>query len=59
METPATNTDGQADVIMSIAKWSSNADLIVDCARLKYLRPEWRTLDPTYGLGTLLEAVAA
>lgn len=38
--------------ILAIAKWSSNAALIADCARLGYLRREWRTLDPTYGLGT-------
>lgn len=37
---------------MAIHKWSSNADLIADCARLGYLRAEWRTLDPTYGHGT-------
>jgi hypothetical protein len=30
----------------------TNADLVADCARLRYLRREWRTLDPTYGLGT-------
>lgn len=41
-----------ADPIMSIDKWSTNAALIADCARLGYLRKEWLTLDPTYGLGT-------
>ena len=38
--------------ILAIAKWSSNAALIADCARLGYLRKEWRTLEPTYGYGT-------
>lgn len=38
--------------ILSITKWKSNAHLIADCARLGYLRDEWKTLDPTYGLGT-------
>lgn len=37
---------------MAIGAWSSNAELIADCARLGYLRREWRTLDPTYGHGT-------
>lgn len=38
--------------ILAIDNWASNADLIADCAQLGYLRPEWRTLDPTYGKGT-------
>ena len=38
--------------VMAIDKWGTNADLIADCARLGYLRPEWLTLDPTYGYGT-------
>lgn len=38
--------------VMSIGKWATNADLIADCARLGYLRSEWKTLDPTYGYGT-------
>lgn len=38
--------------VMSIDKWASNAELIRDCARIGYLRKEWRTLDPTYGYGT-------
>jgi hypothetical protein len=38
--------------VMSIDKWSDNSALIADCARLGYLRPGWRTLDPTYGYGT-------
>lgn len=37
---------------MAIDKWATNADLIADCARLGYLRPEWRVLDPTWGYGT-------
>jgi hypothetical protein len=36
---------------MAIGQWPSNGHLIADCARLGYLRKEWRTLDPTYGLG--------
>lgn len=31
--------------------WKSNAELIEDCVRLGYLKPEWKTLDPTYGKG--------
>lgn len=38
--------------MLAIDKWVTNADLIADCARLGYLRPEWRTLDVTYGYGT-------
>lgn len=38
--------------VLAIQKWATNADLIADCARLGYLRPEWRTLDVTYGYGT-------
>ena len=38
--------------VMAIDKWATNADLIADCARLGYLREDWRTLDPTYGYGT-------
>lgn len=37
---------------MAIRTWASNAELIADCARLGYLRQEWRTLDCTYGYGT-------
>ncbi len=37
--------------VLAIDERPSNAELIVDCARLGYLRREWRTLDPTYGLG--------
>lgn len=38
-------------VIYAAQKWPTNAHMIVDCVRLGYLRREWRTLDPTYGLG--------
>jgi hypothetical protein len=37
--------------VMAIDDWPSNADLIRDCARLGYLRSDWRTLDPTWGYG--------
>lgn len=37
--------------VLAADRWQTNADLIVDVARLGYLRPEWRTLDPTYGRG--------
>lgn len=47
MAPPVTN-----DAVMSIADWPTNGHLIASCAQLGYLRPEWRTLDPTYGLGT-------
>lgn len=39
-------------VVLATQEWASNAELIADCARLGYLREEWRTLDPTYGYGT-------
>ena len=42
-----TGTDG----VMAIGSWKNNAELIADCARLGYLRSDWHTLDPTYGLG--------
>lgn len=38
--------------VLSIDKWQTNGHLVADCARLGYLRPEWRTLDPTWGYGT-------
>jgi hypothetical protein len=38
--------------VLAIQKWATNADLIAACARLGNLRPEWRTLDVTYGYGT-------
>jgi hypothetical protein len=37
---------------MATDTWPTNAHLVEDCARLGYLRKEWVTLDPTYGLGT-------
>jgi hypothetical protein len=39
------------DLILAATRWPTNAELIEDCARLGYLRKEWRTLDPTYGNG--------
>lgn len=36
---------------MAIDSYTSNADLIVACADLGYLRKDWSTLDPTYGHG--------
>lgn len=38
-------------MILAAEKWTSNADLIADCAELGYLRSDWLTLDPTYGRG--------
>lgn len=38
--------------VKAIDRWASNGHLIADCARLDYLRPEYRTLDPTWGYGT-------
>ncbi len=46
----ATYVIGDAPVL-SHGAWRNNAELIADVARLGYLRSEWRTLDPTYGLG--------
>lgn len=37
--------------VLAATAWKSNAHLILDCARLGYLRPEWDTLDATYGEG--------
>ena len=34
--------------VMAATRWTSNAELIADCARLGYLRDEWLTLDPTF-----------
>ena len=44
------------DEVLAFHAWPSNAELIADCARLGYLRPEWRTLDCTYGFGTFWKA---
>lgn len=38
--------------ILAAAKRATNADLIVECHQLGYLRDDDRVLDPTYGLGT-------
>jgi hypothetical protein len=38
-------------LIWAAHAWPTNADLIVDAARLGYLRREWTVLDPTYGRG--------
>lgn len=40
------------DPVLAFGDWSSNAEMIADCARLGYLRKDWVTLDPTYGHGT-------
>lgn len=37
--------------VLAADKWTSNAELILDVARLGYLRQEWVTLDSTYGKG--------
>lgn len=37
--------------VMAATQWRTNGLMIVDCVRLGYLRPEWLTLDPTYGRG--------
>lgn len=36
---------------MGISDARNNAELMLECKRLGYLRDEWLTLDPTYGLG--------
>lgn len=41
----------EAGIVYSATKWPTNAHMIADCAKLGYLRPEWLTLDPTYGRG--------
>ena len=38
-------------VIYAAQKWPTNAHMIKDAARLGYLRKDWLTYDPTYGLG--------
>jgi hypothetical protein len=38
--------------IMAVDTYRTNGALIAACAQLGYLRPEWTTLDPTYGRGT-------
>ena len=39
------------DIVLAATYWPSNAYLIEDCARLGYLRSEWKTLDATFGRG--------
>jgi hypothetical protein len=46
-----TSIDPEATVVLAANRWPSNAELIADCAQLGYLRPDWLTLDPTYGRG--------
>ena len=38
--------------VKAATPWRTNADLIVSCRTLGYLRDDWVTLDPTYGRGT-------
>jgi hypothetical protein len=47
---PATNPAPDQPVLAA-DRWANNAALIADCARLGYLRREWRVLDPTFGRG--------
>lgn len=49
MTTPA--LFAPVDPVLAASRWPDNAALIADCARLGYLRSEWRTIDPTYGRG--------
>src|SRR5690606_15493584 len=37
--------------VLAAFDWNTNADLIVDCVALGYLKKDWVTLDPTYGEG--------
>ena len=37
--------------VLAADTWRSNAELIADVAKLGYLKADYRTLDPTYGLG--------
>lgn len=42
-----------APVVPVVGTWPSNAELIAHAlVPLRYLRPGWRTLDPTFGRGT-------
>lgn len=34
--------------VLAATRWATNADLIVDCVRLGYLRATDHVLDPTY-----------
>lgn len=40
------------EVVLAAHYWKSNAELIADCAKLRYLDASWRVLDPTYERGT-------
>lgn len=44
-------TDPEIPLVRAVARWKTNGHLIADCVRLGYLRPEWETIDPTYGRG--------
>lgn len=44
--------DEEDSPVLAFGEWKTNAALIKDCVRLGYLRCDWRTLDPTYGLGS-------
>lgn len=43
--------DDALEPVMAISTAKNNAELVEQCARLGYLRADWHTLDPTYGLG--------
>jgi hypothetical protein len=49
---PDFSDDRKNHPVLAFGDWATNAELIGDCVRLGYLRAEWRTLDPTFGLGT-------
>lgn len=42
----------QSEFVMASDYWRDNGELIADVARVGYLKKEWKTCDPTYGLGT-------
>jgi hypothetical protein len=44
----ATSLPGLDAPVLAATRWATNADLIVDCVRLGYLRDDWHTLDPTF-----------
>lgn len=37
--------------VLAATKWNTNADLILACVELGYLRKEWSTVDVTWGRG--------
>lgn len=47
---------GTQGVVCAATPWRTNAELIRACARLNYLRPTDRILDPTYGRGVWWKA---